>query len=203
MEQKRSRKQDSSGWWPVDLDTESKNADVNGVILALLSLWAASHGARVWAVEAIPDLRELAQETVRDHGLEMVFKQKGLADFRFFGGSRMPGEPSVRVQNPALSTAMEALTNLLVPSALGVGVTAVEWMPWVDGSVEATCCLQPILGARHEEVLMEHLKCLTSEVGVHIDLTSRLDPAVSDELEATVSFFESVLPTSLFCWQLS
>ena len=31
-------------------------------------------------------------------------------------------------------------------------VTAVEWMPWVDGSVEATCCLQPILGARHEEV---------------------------------------------------
>ena len=63
-------------------------------------------------MEAIPDLQELALETVRsprlrlsshcchgciiffanknaqvrDHGLEMTFEQKGLANFRFFGG---------------------------------------------------------------------------------------------------------------------
>ena len=29
-------------------------------------------------------------------------------------------------------------------------VAAVEWMPWVDGSVEATSYLQPILGGKHE-----------------------------------------------------
>ena len=35
MEQKRSRKQDSSGWWPVDLDTEAKRADLNGSVCHL------------------------------------------------------------------------------------------------------------------------------------------------------------------------
>ncbi|CAJ1444711.1 unnamed protein product [Effrenium voratum] len=73
----------------------------------LLSLRACRAGARVWALEPIPDLRELALETVRDQGMEMVFERKGLAS-SFFGGAKMPGEPSVRVLKPMLSTALQA-----------------------------------------------------------------------------------------------
>ena len=48
------------------------------------------------ALEAIPDLRDLALETVRDHGLEMTFQHPaGLANYRFFGG-KMLGSQELR-----------------------------------------------------------------------------------------------------------
>eukprot|EP00434_Breviolum_minutum_P012949 symbB.v1.2.011415.t1/scaffold764.1/size165801/21 len=185
---------------------------------------------------AIPDLQELALETVRDHGLEMTFEQKGLANFRFFGG-KLPGDPSVRVQKPLLSTALEigdpkcldgqradlvvcrpeaggplgldyletmwhAFEELLepggrlVPSSLVAKVVAVEWMPWLDASAESTRLLQPTLGLKHEQVLLDHLKLLSSEVSIPIDLTSRQEPAISSELKA----HQSGLLTSFALW---
>lgn len=189
----------------------------------LLSMCASRQGARAWAVEAIPDLRDLALETVRDYGLEMTFQQPGLANYRFFGG-KMPGDPAVRILKPLLSTSMEigdpkcldgdradlvvcrpesggplgldyletmwhAFEELLksggrlVPSTLVVRVMAVEWMPWVDASAESTCYLQPIFGLKHQQVLLEDLKPLTSQATIPIDLTSRLEPDETGELE--------------------
>eukprot|EP00438_Fugacium_kawagutii_P016713 Skav227657 [mRNA] locus=scaffold58:543579:546209:- [translate_table: standard] len=217
-------------------DRPPRILELNCGPVPLLSMCGSQRGARVWAVEAIPDLRDLALETVRDHGLEMTFEQKGLANYRFFGG-KMPGDPSIRILKPLLGTAMEigdpkcldgeradivvcrpesggplgldyletmwhACEELLkpggtlIPSTLFAAVVAVEWMPWVDGSAESTCYLQPILNLRHQQVLMDHLRPLTSQANIPIDLTSRLEPAQAGDLEVE----ESGLVTAFALW---
>ena len=75
----------------------------------LLALCAAAVGARAWAVEMAPELRELAVETVRESGLEMVFPYKGYSPYSFFGTPRRPEDPGVRVLRAMPSTSLQVM----------------------------------------------------------------------------------------------
>jgi len=84
----------------------------------LLAMCAARHGARAWAVEMVPELRELAHEAVRENGLEMIFKYKGYSSYSFFGEPRKPEDPSVRVMKALPSTSLRVgLTPKLLDGA--------------------------------------------------------------------------------------
>ncbi|CAE8626978.1 unnamed protein product [Polarella glacialis] len=74
----------------------------------LLALCAARAGARAWALESEPSLREMALETVRDQGLEMVFQYKGFSSYSFFGSASRPGGAGVRVLRASPSTSLKA-----------------------------------------------------------------------------------------------
>eukprot|EP00439_Symbiodinium_sp_Y106_P023297 s1851_g2.t2 len=73
----------------------------------LLSIAASQLGARAWAQEALPHLRDLALEAVREQGLEMVFDRRGLANYSFFGAPRTPDDAAVRVLKACPSTSLE------------------------------------------------------------------------------------------------
>ncbi|CAE7645001.1 GIP [Symbiodinium sp. CCMP2456] len=73
----------------------------------LLSIAASQLGARAWAQEALPHLRDLALEAVREQGLEMVFDRRGLANYSFFGTPRTPDDAAVRVLKACPSTSLE------------------------------------------------------------------------------------------------
>jgi len=73
----------------------------------LLALSSARLGARAWAVEMLPELQELAVETVRDSGFEMVFQYKGYSNYSFFDKPKNPEDPSVRVVPAMPSTSLQ------------------------------------------------------------------------------------------------
>ena len=71
----------------------------------LLSMCCTHAGVRAWAVEMDPQLRDLAAETVRENGLEMV-SQHGFSNYSFFGTPKKPEDPSVRVMRASPSTSL-------------------------------------------------------------------------------------------------